>query len=361
MWGKRMIGLSLLMAVVWTISRATEQVVLYPSVDQFGKPLELSGRLTAPADSAKGIILLLHGTHTSNEEVPSNKPMDEEKWFAQDYVLVMPDYMGYGATKDSIHPYLCGEFTARHCVDMLLAVRPMLDTMAVKIETDSIIIFGFSQGGATAVWCLKLLEERYAEQLPVKACYAGGGPYDVASEFDHCVQKNKTGMPVTIPMLVLATNMAYQLGLDTKDYFTKATEKIEKRFVREKKQGFVSVWFRTPVHLLSHWLSKKGRDKSQPATQRIYEGLLRSSLVHYPIDDHPVGQEIICPSWRPKAKTYIFHSTNDNVVGFHNSEHLRRCWGELENVRYEFDKFGSHMKSYQRFSKTACEELGIGE
>ena len=34
-----MIGLSLLMAVVWTISRATEQVVLYPSVDQFGKPL----------------------------------------------------------------------------------------------------------------------------------------------------------------------------------------------------------------------------------------------------------------------------------------------------------------------------------
>ena len=144
-------------------------------------------------------------------------------------------------------------------------------------------------------------------------------------------------MPVTIPMLVLGTDMAYQLGLDTKDYFTKATEKIEKRFVRKKKQGFVSVWFRTPVHLL------------------------RSSLVHYPIDDHPVGQEIICPSWRPKAKTYIFHSTNDNVVGFHNSEHLRRCWGELENVRYEFDKFGSHMKSYQRFSKTACEELGIGE
>ncbi|MBR1382180.1 MAG: hypothetical protein IJ554_06875, partial [Paludibacteraceae bacterium] len=133
------------------------------------------------------------------------------------------------------------------------------------------------------------------------------------------------------------------------------------RFVREKKQGFVSVWFRTPVHLLSHWLSKKGRDKSHPATQRIYEGLLRSSLVHYPIDDHQVGQEIICPSWRPKAKTYIFHSTNDNVVGFHNSEHLQRCWGELENVRYEFGKFGSHMKSYQRFSKTACEELGIGE
>ena len=74
-----MIGLSLLMAVVWTISRATEQVVLYPSVDQFGKPLELSGRLTAPADSAKGIILLLHGTHTSNDEVPSNKPMYEER------------------------------------------------------------------------------------------------------------------------------------------------------------------------------------------------------------------------------------------------------------------------------------------
>ena len=117
---KRILWLIVLSAAAWTVSPAAEQVVRYPSVDQFGKPIELSGRLTTPPDSAKGIILLLHGTYTSNDEIPSNKPMYEEKWFAQDYVLVMPDYMGYGATKDSIHPYLCGELTAQQNIDMLL-------------------------------------------------------------------------------------------------------------------------------------------------------------------------------------------------------------------------------------------------
>ena len=357
---KRIIGIVLLLVFVWTGSRATEQVVRYPSVDQFGGPLVLSGRLTIPQNnSSRGMMLLLHGTNTGNHEVPSNKPMYEEQWFGKDYVLVMPDYMGYGATRDSLHPYLCGALTAQRCVDMLLAVKAMLDSMPVKMETDSITIVGYSQGGATALWTFKLLEELYAEALPVKACYAGSGPYDVASEFDICVEQNRTGMPITVPMLVLGTDMGYQLHLDPNDYFTCATKQVVKQFVKKKEVGFVDVWFRTPVHQLSYWLTKKGRDKSQPTTQRIYEGLLRSSLVHYPVDNHPVGRDIICPSWRPKAYTFIFHSTNDDIVGFHNSEHLHCCWGEPENVHYEFGKFGGHLKSYKLFMKRVCEELGI--
>ena len=346
---KRILWLIVLSAAAWTVSPAAEQVVRYPSVDQFGKPIELSGRLTTPPDSAKGIILLLHGTYTSNDEIPSNKPMYEEKWFAQDYVLVMPDYMGYGATKDSIHPYLCGELTAQQNIDMLLFVRTILDTLPLQLLTDSITIVGYSQGAATALWSFKLLEERYAEQLPVKACLAGDGPYDLAAEFDACVQKNRTGMPVTIPMMILGMDMGYQLHLNTKDFFTRATERMTKRYVIKKEHGYVDVWFKTPVHLLSHWLTKKGRDKNQPSTQRIYDGLMRSSLIHYPIDNHPVGQDTVCPIWRPKAMTLIFHSTNDEIVGFHNAEHLRRCWGTMENVQYEFGKFGAHLVAYKRF------------
>lgn len=355
---KRTIWIALLLAAVRIGLHASEHVICYPSVNQFGGPLTLSGRLTVPdSTTAKGIILLLHGTYTSNNEVPSNKPMMEEKWFGADYVMVMPDYMGYGITQDSIHPYLCGELTAQHCVDMLLHIRTMLDTMQVQTRTDSITIIGFSQGGATALWTFKLLEEHYAERLPVKACYAGSGPYDVASEFDVSVQNNKTGMPVTVPMLVLGTNLAYDLHLNTDDFFTYSAKSIMKQFVTRKKYGFVDVWFRTPVHQLNYWLNKNGRDKSQPATQRIYEGLLRSSLVHYPVDCHPVGQRVICPSWRPKAYTYVFHSTNDNIVGFHNADHLRRCWGEPDNVQYEFGKFGNHLQSYRLFIKHVCSAL----
>lgn len=351
-----------LLSFILPLSVCSAQGMVYPSVDQFGGALELSGRLSIPeGDTARGVMLLLHGTHTSNHEVPSNKPMYEERWFGKEYVLVEPDYMGFGSTVDSLHPYLCGALTARHCVDMLLAVRAILDSMQVKMQTDSITIVGYSQGGAAALWTYRLLEEEYASSLPVKACYAGSGPYDVASEFDVSVQHNHTGMPITVPMLVLGTDMAYNLHLDPKDYFTRATDKVVKKYIREKKVGYVHVWFRTPVHQLSYWLTKQGRDKSQPATQRIYEGLLRSSLIHYPVDEHPVGQDSICPSWRPKAATFIFHSTNDDIVGFHSSEHLHRCWGEAENIHYEFGKYGGHMQSYQLFMKRVCEELGVDD
>ena len=369
---KRLVTIGILIAAVWTMSWAAgpkgrqaetatmKRVVVYPSVDQFGEPLQLSGKMTIPdGKTPRGMLLAPHGTYTANHEAPSNRTMYEERIYGGEYVMVMPDYMGYGVTGDSLHPYLCGALTAQHCVDMLLAVKAILDSMDVKMESDSITIVGFSQGGATALWTLKLLEERYADQLPVKACFAGSGPYDVAAEFDVSVQHNHTGMPVTVPMLVLGTDMGYNLHLNPKDYFTRATEKVVKKYVRKKEVGYVHVWFRTPVHQLSYWLTKNGRDKSQPATQQIYEGLLRSSLVHYPVDNHPVGQEIICPEWRPKAKTYIFHSTNDDIVNFCNSEHLRKCWGEPENVHYEFGKYGGHMQSLRRFITNVCQELRI--
>lgn len=359
-----------LLLLFWTGSQAsgkaaqtertnlTERVVCYPSVDQFGARLTLSGKMTIPADKTpKGMLLVPHGTYTGNQEVPSNKPMYEEKLFGEDYVLVMPDYLGYGITRDSIHPYLCGELTAQHCVDMLLAVKDILDSMHVTMESDSITIVGYSQGGAVALWTLKMLEEHYADRLPVKACYAGSGPYDVASEFDVCVRNNRTIMPITVPMLVLGTNVGYNLHLNIQDYLTRASERIVQQLIMKKNMGFVDVWFRTPNHRLSHWLTKQGRDKSQPAAQRVYRGLLQSSLVHYPVDEHPVGQDVICPEWRPKAKTYIFHSTNDDVVDFQSSEHLRRCWGEPENVTYDFGKFGGHLKSYRLFVKNIYYQL----
>ena len=85
-----------------------ERVVLYPSHDQYGDTLTLSGKLCVPQDrKPKGIILLPHWTISDAEEAPSHKVTGEAKYFIKDYVLVMPDYIGYGVTGNRMHPYLC--------------------------------------------------------------------------------------------------------------------------------------------------------------------------------------------------------------------------------------------------------------
>lgn len=337
-----------------------EHVLQYRSVDQHGDSLTLSGKVTVPTGESKGVILVAHYTIASNDEVPSNSDKGEQEFFRDDYVLVMPDYLGYGASRDRVHPYLHGELTARNCVDMLLAAgnqRSEIRDQISEISIDTISILGYSQGGATALWILKLLEEEYADRIHVKACYAGSGPYDVAATYDVAIAENKVGMPMVIPMLVMGTSEAYDLNLQRDIFLTPYMDSLYDDYVTSKSHKFTELYFKMLNHKVSHWLSEKGMDISHPETRKLYEGLLRSSLVHMTTDPN----ERICPDWRPKAPVYVLHSYKDGIVTFRCAQSLRECWGELKNVTYDFGNYGGHMQSAKRFYKVVKRMLKNNE
>lgn len=362
----RYICLLLLSLGFWTSARAarvTECVLTYPSVGPNGETLMLSGKISVPTRrKPKGLILLTHYTIGGNSEAPSQYTSIEAKAFRNDYVLVMPDYIGYGATVDRFPPYLHGELTARNCVDMLFAARSTIDSLRPGVYTDSIYIVGFSQGGATALWTLRLLEEQYADRVYVRGCLAGSGPYDVAATYDEAVAEQTVGMALTVPLLVMGTSEAYGLQLRKEDFFTPMLSEMFEPYIASKRYSVLTLFGRMSDRRLDRWLTPAGMDKSQPETRRFYLGLLRSSLVHYPIDTTSaspatLGSEIICPTWRPKAPVYVFHSTTDDLVTFRNAEHLRRCWSDLPNVTYDFGNYGGHLPSMYRFFNTAPKRL----
>lgn len=345
-----------------SIARADvrEHVLLYGSVDQHGDSLTLSGKIIVP-DEPKGIILLPHFTIASNDEVPSTSQKGEMKHFRNDYVLIMPDYIGYGVTRERVHPYLRGDLTARNCADMYFASLPVLDSLGVQLPKDTLCIVGFSQGGASALWTLRLLEEEYSDMVYVKSCYVGSGPYDVAATYDEAVRTNKVGMPMVIPMLVSGTSEAYDLGLKREVFYTHEMDKRFDDYVTSKEHSFVVLYFRMLNHKVDHRLTAYGADKTQPDTRRLYQGLLRSSLVHYPLDSSEVGQEVICPEWRPRTTVYVFHSFKDDIVTFHCAEHLQRCWQDLPNVTYDFGNYGSHLRSSKLFFQSVKKQLNTTE
>ena len=328
-------------------SNVSERKILYPSVDQHGDSIILSGCLSVPQDKApKGIILLPHYTICSNDEAPSNKVTAEAGYFNEDFVLVMPDYLGYGVSGDRVHPYLHGELTARNTVDMLFAVQPILDSMSLGIPLDSIYIVGVSQGGATAVWTLKLIEEEFADKIHVIKCFASSGPYDVAATYDEAKRTNFVGLAATIAILVTGTDAAYDLHLDYNELFTRPMQRAYTRYIADKKMGVFPILLRMPSHKLTHWLKPQALDKTNPQAKRLYEGLLRSSLVHYPEDG---GADSVCTTWRPTTPLYILHSTNDDVVTFRCAENLQRCLSDSPNITWDFDKYGNHLVSIYHF------------
>ena len=327
-----------------------EKVITYPSVDQHGDSLMLSGKVSVPLDRpAKGVILLLHYTIGANSEVPSSCTLVEAKQFRKDYVLVMPDYIGYGATKDRFPPYLHGALTAQNSVDMLPAAQHLLDSLQVGISTDSLYLVGFSQGAAAALWTLKHLEEQCMDRYHVKHCFIGSGPYDVATTYDEAVAANKVGMPMAVPLLVMGTSAAYDLNISREQIFTPDLDKRFDELIASKKYGLIALFLRMQSHSLSKWLSATGRDKTQQETKRMYEGLLRSSLVHYPVDNSEIGKDSICPTWVPQAPLYVFHSTKDDVVAFCNAAHLQKRYPNEKNITYEFGDYGGHLHSLFKF------------
>lgn len=347
-------GLLLIMPVMAKPAKATkgitERVVYYPSIDQFGDTLTLSGKLTIPQNKTpKGIILIPHYTITAESEVPSNKLTYEASYFKDDYILVMPDYIGYGITKERVHPYLHGTLTARNCVDMYLHVQPMLDSLQLGIATDSLYMVGVSQGGAAVLWTLKLIEEEYAGRLHVIRCFAGSGPYDVAATYDDGMLTNYTFLPLTIALLTVGTDAAYGLQLNTDSFFTSPMRKIYKRYIEPKKEPITSLFFKMPNHKVSYWLTAYGMDKTRPESRRMYEGLLRSSLVHYPLEDDPHPSDSIVPEWTPRTPLYIFHSTKDDVVTPHCVYHLQRRYPDEPNIVYDIDNYGGHLQSIYTF------------
>lgn len=339
---------SLVQAIVSASGAVVAMPCTYSSVDQHGQPVTLSGKIYFPREGlAKRFVLEPHYTILSNSEAPSECDMPEAVLRDKGYALIMPDYLGYGITKDLRHPYLHCTLAAQNTVDLYLAAAAFLDKLSRTPENDSLIIVGYSQGAQTAVATLRLLETAYP-QVPVKQCFAGSGPYDVARTYDVCMATNNAGLNFTIPLLIMGTSWAYDLNLDP--YYFMHTKTVH----RADKYLFTKDYTATDVVLLgrmglstkvSRYMTKKGMDKSLPQTAVLYDGLLRSSIVHVSETDTIFGD------WVPKTPLFLLHSEQDKAVPFENSLSLRLMLETkgAQNVEYDFGNYGNHITAMMRF------------
>lgn len=328
----------------------------YRSTTRRGDTLTLSGKLFVPVEEPKGIILLPHFTITGSDEVPSECTPIEARHLKRHYIVIMPDYIGYGTSayqpdgSRRWHPYLDAEVAARNTVDMFFAARGFVERIGKMPQNDSLIIVGFSQGAQTAIAALRLFEQNYPE-VPLRVCYAGSGPYDVAATFNRSVAENRIGLAFTVPMLILGTSEAYNLNLQPSYFFT---SECMKRYpeVMSQQYGLIAMGLRMRSHTLSDYLTSAGADKSLPQTARFYEGLKRSSIVYI------CDADTIFPDWSPRTNIILFHSTNDNAVTFYCALHLQAfLQARHANVEYDFGRYGDHLMSGMRFLRKVVADL----
>lgn len=314
---------------------------VYKGHDTDGSPLKLSGKLILPAKGpVKNLILVSHYTIGANFECPSETFPLEALLATKGYAVAIADYIGFGITKDRIHPYMHTESTARSVVDMGLAVRPYLKHIGREPESEEVILFGYSQGGSTTLAVMDMIQDEFPNVFPIKMTYCGGGPYELAATFDVSMETGITGIPCAIPMIVQGVNEGEQLGLDMADFFKPNLLEHYNEWINSKKYTVTEINTFIQTNDLHDIMTDEGRDKHSRTTARLYSALLNNSTLNF----------------LPFSPVYMFHSRQDQTVPFINAQKAEQYFKGL-NVRYDFGDYGTHAMGCIRFILTVYKDL----
>lgn len=332
------------------IYRSIHQVSgTYESIDMKGNPIVVSGKLMYPKDGKiKNLIIVSHYSIGADFEAPSESFYPEGLFVTMGYAVAIADYIGFGVTSDSIHPYLQAYTTAQNVIDMGLASRALLHERGLKCESDSVILCGYSQGGATTMYVQYLLENFYPDLFKIKKNYSGSGIYDVARTYDYFVEKDIIGIPTAIPMIIQGMSIGMDEPLDMSYFFKDKLLNNYEEWINSKKYTIKQINALIDCYSLKQLVKPEAVDKAKPETMRFYKELQENSLPSHFV---------------PKAPVYLFHSVNDDTVPFVNSQILQQriitalAAGRDVKAEFDFGHYGPHTNGAIKFIFKVAKQL----
>ena len=329
-------------------NKVVEIVGTYPSINLEWDSIRLSGKVMLPkGGKPKRMILVSHYTVCSNSEVPSNCFSLEGILVRQGYGLIIPDYLGYGITVDSIHPYLVMDITARNVLDMYLAVRPWLKAVGMEPENDEVILMGYSQGGANTMALEHLIETEYwadedPEQVKIHRVFAGGGPYDVKATYERFVNTDTASYPIAVPLVVQGMIYGNKLQMDMRDLMQEWIYVHLDEWINSKKYTTAQVNALIGTKVTHEMLTPEAMDQKSAKVMELQKAMVANSITSF--------------NWIPEAPVYICHSIDDETVPFINAANAKSKWN-YSNITYNFGHYGGHIKTCLRFIYSVQELL----
>ena len=317
--------------------------VAYWSQTPQGDSLLVSGRVYLPKNRIlNGIIVANHYTMTSDEEVPSNRVSMEMIYLMKGYAVIMPDYVGYGLSREEVHPYLHWRNAAQTAVDLLNCMPELLDYYGYTYPKD-VVVTGYSQGGAVALGVARMIEENYHQEneWSVRKLYAGAGPYDPAGTYLFSMERNEMGIPAAIPLIVMGLNDAYELGFALDEFFLDPLLSNYEDWVVSKEYTVGQINQLMGSTIMSELMTEDALSLDSPQADMLYEVLLWNSNVGYDL----------------QAPAYFLHSLEDEVVPLLNSINLEEQMPDKEEKTFDFDYYGSHMEASVPFIQYVYQNL----
>lgn len=276
----------------------------YNTINTDGTPIRASGALLVPSDAPGALPMLSwqHGTINSNSDASSYYGSGSEAnqvgtvFASQGYILVAPDYVGYGASKDVPHPYEHRASLATASLDMLRAAREFLIDQNVNWN-ERLFLAGYSEGGYATLALQKKIEEETGDEFKLVASSCGAGAYDKTA-FMREIINNQTSGVASINRLyiwVLQTyNRIYGLNRPMAYYFK---EPYATQIGGSGTSANINV-------SLNQAFTESFKQGINDGTDRAFIDAVADNNVY---------------DWKPRTPTRLYHGDADNTVFYLNS------------------------------------------
>ncbi len=259
----------------------------YLTIDGVGQPIEASALMVLPqkpAGATSPVLSYQHATIKRDIEAPSNMntiASPEVILASQGYLVVSADYVGYGASKGSPHPYLLATPSAAAVTDMLTAASYWRQLQKVP-DNQQLFLTGYSEGGYVTLATQRALQAgNSAQRANVVSVAAGAGPYDVNLTFEELLKLVRGEYP--LPGALLQPGLLKYLSDSDRENVSQAI--LTKLLGEQADVIFMS-----------------------------------TALDHYFADDRTaIAVQSSVNDWLPERPVLLFHGRDDQTVSYLNA------------------------------------------
>ena len=174
----------------------------YLTTDAEGREILASGLVAVPVKgpgTRSPVLGWQHATIFRDAESPGNNAVPSELavvFASLGYVVVAPDYVGYGASRGTPHPYLMAAPSAAAVLDFLTAAATWRRHNGVA-DNGQLFLAGYSEGAYVSMAAHRAMQAAGSPlQQQLVGVVAGGGPYDVHGTLDGLLDLVKDEQPV---------------------------------------------------------------------------------------------------------------------------------------------------------------------
>ena len=269
-----------------------------------GKNIKASGLVAFP-DTDKGMPILNfnHGTTSLHADAPT-EDLIQYSFFSNaasaGYIVVIPDYLGFGVSDDIVHPYYRSDITGQTVVDMIRATKELARIEGYNFNGD-VFLSGYSEGGFATMSTHHNMEQNSYKGLNLIASAPASGGYDITGMLDYFLSKETYHVPYYIAYVAIGYKTSYDWDLPLSAMFNEPYSDLIPSYFNGKYSGYEINSILTDD--LSLLLTSNFRNNiySDPDLKVIVDAFEENSL----------------DNWIPKKKMLMYHGTDDILSLIH--------------------------------------------